>query len=66
MENIFISHGIVLTIDENDSILEDGAIAIDNGRIVSIGKTKELIQHYSNFREIDASGMIVMGCCGCR
>ena len=60
MENILISHGTILTVDEKDTILEDGAIAVNLGRIVSIGDAKELSQRYPGYKIIDATGMIVM------
>jgi 5-methylthioadenosine/S-adenosylhomocysteine deaminase len=60
LENILISRGTILTIDENDTILEDGAIAISDGRIISVGATQELIQRYPDYRQMDATGMVVM------
>ena len=60
MENILITHGIILTIDEKDTILEDGAVAISDGRIVSVGSAKELIQRHPDHRQMDAAGMLVM------
>lgn len=60
MENILISHGTILTVDENDTILEDGALVVEQGRIVFAGKTQELKGRYPGCREIDATDMLVM------
>lgn len=60
MDSILITHGTILTVDEKDTILENGAIAVDAGRIVSIGDTKELFHRFPGINQIDATGMIVM------
>ncbi len=60
MVNLLISHGILLTIDAADAILEDAAVAIENGRIVAIGETQKIAPHYPGAQEIDAAGMVVM------
>ncbi len=60
MEKFLISHGTILTVDENDTILEDGAIAVDQGRIMATGAAKELVQRYPDFPQMDAAGMVVM------
>src|SRR3990172_5334965 len=60
MDSILITHGTVFTVDEKDTILEDGAIAIDAGRIISIGATNDLIQKFPNYKQMDAIGMVVM------
>jgi 5-methylthioadenosine/S-adenosylhomocysteine deaminase len=60
VENKLITHGTILTIDEKDTIFEDGALAMEQGRIVAVGKTKELIELYPNHSQLDATGMLVM------
>lgn len=60
MSNTLITHGTVFTVDEQDTILEDGAVAIRDGRIVSVGTTRELLQRHADCRQLDATGMLVM------
>ena len=60
MENILLSHATILTVDENDTIVEDSSLVIEQGRIVYVGQTKELKKHYPGYLEINAAGMLVM------
>ena len=41
-------------------VIKDGAVFISNGRIKDFGKTKYLIEKYSNSKIIDADGSVVM------
>lgn len=41
-------------------IIKDGAVFISNGRIKDFGKTKYLLDKYSNSKIIDAAGSVVM------
>lgn len=41
-------------------LIEEGAIAIDNGRIVAIGRSAELTDQYTAERVIDASGRAIV------
>jgi 5-methylthioadenosine/S-adenosylhomocysteine deaminase len=58
--DIIISGGRVLTVDENDSIIRDGAVAIDGNTIVGVGGSEELAARFSGRRVIDASDCLVM------
>lgn len=60
MIDILIVHGIVLTMDKDRRLIEDGAVAIANNRIVAIGSSDELVQQYEARKTIDAHNMIVM------
>ena len=60
MENILITHGTILTVDENDTIIEDGSLVIEQGRIVFVGPTKEIQNRFIDYQKIDANGMLVM------
>jgi len=55
-----INNGIIVTMDSNRRILERHSLAIDDGRIVEIGRTEDLQQRYSNVESVDATGQIVM------
>jgi imidazolonepropionase len=41
------------------SLLEDGALAIDDGKIVAVGHTQELRARFSARDNLDASGKVV-------
>lgn len=41
-----LTHGYVITVDENRRIIRDGAIAIQNGVIQAVGKTDEILSAY--------------------
>ena len=40
--DLLIQHGAVLTLDAARSILFDGAIAVDRGRILAVGSAEQL------------------------
>jgi 5-methylthioadenosine/S-adenosylhomocysteine deaminase len=57
-----ILHGLVVTMDEGLTVLEDGAVAISGPQIAAIGSTAEIIAQYAktNTEIIDASSQLVM------
>ena len=44
---------------EDLAIIEDGALAVSNGRIISVGKTNEILDEFSPSEKIDATGKVV-------
>ncbi len=55
-----IRNGIVVTVDAERRILEDGALALHRGRIAAVGKTADLVAKYDAEEVIDASRMIIL------
>ncbi|MBM7632833.1 amidohydrolase family protein [Geomicrobium sediminis] len=56
-----ITHADLFTMaGEGVGFVDDGAIAIANGKIVEVGVTKDLIQQYSPSETINASGKMVL------
>ena len=52
MVDIFIDGGTVVTMDSERRIIRDGAVVIDEGKIISVGKREDLSKEYkgkSNF-----------------
>lgn len=45
---------------EDLGIIEDGAVAIANGKIMAAGKSAEVLRDYNAGEQIDASGRVVM------
>lgn len=60
MSTLLIQNGLVVTMDEERRIIEDGAIMIENGRIIDLGKTGEIKDKYKPERVIDAHRKAVL------
>jgi cytosine/adenosine deaminase-related metal-dependent hydrolase len=58
--DLLISNGLVVTVDPGRRVLSNGAVAIDDSRIIAVGDTDQLREHYRADKEIDATGKIVM------
>lgn len=59
-ETILVRHGIVITMDAEDRIYEDGAVAIQDGRMVAVGKTDEVEREYKGDIVIEARKKAVL------
>lgn len=60
MIDILITGGILITMDPDRQVIENGAIAVKDDRIVDLGTTGELVAKYSAEKTIDAKRMVVM------
>lgn len=61
MVDILLKHGQVLTMDKSRRIIRDGAVAVEDGRIVAVGKTKEVKRSFSGAEfELDVDGNCIM------
>jgi len=60
LTSILIKNGYLVTLDKNRMIIRDGAVAIENGEIVNVGKTVDVKRKYNGEIEIDATHKIVM------
>jgi len=58
--DLLIKNGVIVTMDSDRRILEGYSLAIDEGRIVEIGRTDDLQRRHSNVELVDATGQIVM------
>jgi 5-methylthioadenosine/S-adenosylhomocysteine deaminase len=58
-ETTLITNGLVVTMDGSRRIIRDGAVAIEDSRIVEVGKTQDLLGKYRKDRSIDATGCLV-------
>jgi len=58
--DLLIEHGLVVTCDRDDRVLDDGAVAIRDAKIVAIGPTHDLRGRFEAGEVIDARGAIVM------
>jgi len=58
--NLLIHGGTIVTMQE-DKIIRDGAIAIENGTIVDVGKSEQMLRKYSGgYEKINAKGRVVV------
>jgi 5-methylthioadenosine/S-adenosylhomocysteine deaminase len=54
---LVIRHGYVITMDDNGTIFENGAVVVgENGRILAVGDDSDVAARYKAGREIDAHG----------
>lgn len=60
MVNILVKNGLILTMKGIQQIIRDGAIAIENDRIVEVDKSSDLTRSYKAEKVLDASGRLVM------
>lgn len=60
MVDLLIKNGVLVTMDNQERILEEHSVAIEGGKIVEIGKTSDLQRKHGGVDVLDASGRIVM------
>lgn len=60
MADILIEEGIIVTVDSERRIIENGAVAIEKDRIVDVGKTDELRKKHQANVVINAQRKLVM------
>jgi 5-methylthioadenosine/S-adenosylhomocysteine deaminase len=55
-----VVHGLIVTLDENMTVLRDGAVAIDGPDIVAVGPTREIESQFDAATTLDAQDQLVM------
>lgn len=60
MVDLLIRNGVLVTMDGNRRILEAHSVAVEEGRVVEIGKTSDLQRKHKTAEVVDATGCIVM------
>ncbi|HVF45696.1 MAG TPA: amidohydrolase [Pyrinomonadaceae bacterium] len=58
--DLIVSGGTVVTMDASRRVIEDGAVAVQGGRIVAVGKRGDIARRYSAGEVIDARGRAVI------
>ncbi|HEV2155190.1 amidohydrolase family protein [Bradyrhizobium sp.] len=58
--DLLVNGGLIVTLDGADRMVEGGAVAIEQGRIVDVGDGDELAKRWSPRRTIDARDKLVM------
>jgi len=54
--DLLVRNAYIITMNDADQILEDGAIGIDRGRIIEVGDNQSITEKYWAKRVIDAKG----------
>ncbi len=57
--DILIEHGLIVTVDAERRVWSDGAIAVKDGVIAAIGRTADVVPHWTPAKRIDAQGSVV-------
>lgn len=57
---LIISGGVVVTVDEKRRVINDGGIAINNGKIVAIAHSKEINNQFNAKKVINAKGKVII------
>ncbi|MCC6173907.1 MAG: amidohydrolase family protein [Chloroflexi bacterium] len=60
MIDLLLTSGTVVTMDPARSLLEDGAVAIDGGRVVAVGPSGDLARQYQARKTLDCRGKAVL------
>lgn len=58
--DLVVANGFVVTMNDERSLIRDGAVAIRGDDIVAVGKAAELLGRYEPRQSIDARGNVVM------
>jgi 5-methylthioadenosine/S-adenosylhomocysteine deaminase len=58
--SLIVSGGTVVTMDRDGRVIADGAVAINEGRIVDVGEAEAINQKYDAAERIDARGQVIM------
>jgi 5-methylthioadenosine/S-adenosylhomocysteine deaminase len=58
--DLIVSGGTVVTMDATRRVIEDGAVAVEGGRIVALGKRSDILRQYAAREVIDARGRAVI------
>ncbi|HVF68875.1 MAG TPA: amidohydrolase [Pyrinomonadaceae bacterium] len=58
--DVIVSGGTVVTMDASRRVIEDGAVAVEGGRIVAVGKRADILKRYAAREVIDARGRAVI------
>lgn len=57
---LLVTGGWVMAMDEAGTVIENGAVAAENGRIVALGEAEELAARFPDARRLSAEGGVIL------
>lgn len=60
MADYIFEHGLIVTMDKEGRIIEDGAVVVEGNRILAVGKTHDIKKNYHAEERINVEGKVVM------
>ncbi len=58
--DMLVTGGTIVTMDGERRVIEDGAVAVSNGRIIEVGKAAEMASKFDSKQTIDAKGKVII------
>ncbi|MGQ9669106.1 MAG: amidohydrolase family protein [Desulfosoma sp.] len=58
--DLLIVHGLIVTLDDHGTVLDDGAVAVTHGRIEALGATAEMKRRFAPDHLLDARQGVVL------
>ncbi len=60
MVDLLIKNALVMTLDKTRRLVRNGAVAIDQGKIIAVGETDRISRDHKGRKEIDATDMAIL------
>src|SRR6185369_3356466 len=57
--DLLVLGGTIVTMDQTRRVIDDGGIAVANGRIVAVGPRAEIESRYTSRQRISAAGKVI-------
>ncbi len=58
--DLIVLNGMLVTMDKDRRVIEDGAVAVTSGRIVAVGTRRDIVAGFRATQTIDARGKIII------
>ena len=58
--DLLVVNGTLVTMDKDRRVIQDAGVAIEKGRIVAAGNSKDILGMYTAPQRVDASGKIII------
>jgi 5-methylthioadenosine/S-adenosylhomocysteine deaminase len=58
--DLLVLNGTLVTMDQQRRVIADGGVAIQGGRIVALGESRDLLRMYTAPERVDASGKLII------
>jgi 5-methylthioadenosine/S-adenosylhomocysteine deaminase len=58
--DLLVTDGLVLTLNDRNEIISDGAVAVSGDRIIEVGPTRSLMERFRALQVLEASSCLVM------